>query len=87
LDVLGRRSESDKLLAQALADKVIPLSAAYQVALVYAARGQTDVAFQWLQRALQQRDAGMHWMKFDPILKGLNSDPRFKALLAQMHQA
>jgi TolB-like protein/Flp pilus assembly protein TadD len=87
LDALGRRSESDKILGQALASKTIPFSAAYQLALIYAARGQTDAAFQWLQRAFQQRDAGMHWMKFDPILKGLNSDPRFKALLAQMHQA
>jgi adenylate cyclase len=87
LDALGRRSESDKILGQALASKTIPFSAAYQLALIYAARGQTDAAFQWLQRALQQRDAGMHWMKFDPLLKGLNSDPRFKALLVQMHQA
>jgi TolB-like protein/Tfp pilus assembly protein PilF len=87
LDVLGRRSEADKILGQALASKTLPFSAAYQIALIYAARGQTDTAFQWLQRALQQRDAGMHWMKFDPILKGLSSDPRFKALLAQMHQA
>jgi TolB-like protein/Tfp pilus assembly protein PilF len=87
LDALGRRAEADKILAQALASKTIPFSAAYQLALIYAARGQTDTAFQWLQRALQQRDAGMHWMKFDPLLKGLSSDPRFKALLAQMHQA
>jgi TolB-like protein/Tfp pilus assembly protein PilF len=87
LDALGRRAEADKILAQALATKTIPLSAAYQLALIYAERGQTDTAFQWLQRALQQRDAGMHWMKFDPLLKGLSSDPRFKALLVQMHQA
>jgi TolB-like protein/Flp pilus assembly protein TadD len=87
LDALGRRSEADKILAAALASKTISSSAAYQLALIYAERGQTDTAFQWLQRALQQRDAGMHWMKFDPLLKGLSSDPRFKALLVQMHQA
>ena len=87
LDALGRTSESDKFLTQALASKTIPFAAAYQLGLIYAARGQTDTAFQWLQRALQQRDAGMHWMKFDPLLKGLSSDPRFKALLVQMHQA
>src|SRR5580658_9229447 len=87
LDALGRKSEADKILAEALASKTISSSAAYQIALIYAERGQTDSAFQWLQRALQQRDAGMHWMKFDPLLKGLSSDPRFKALLVQMHQA
>jgi hypothetical protein len=29
----------------------------------------------------------MHWMKFDPLLRGLSTDPRFKALLARMHQS
>jgi TPR repeat protein len=62
-------------------------AAAYQIALIYANRGDADAAFHWLQRALDQRDAGMHWMKFDPLLKGLRSDPRFQALLVKMHQA
>ena len=87
LDALGRKAEADRALAQAVALKGLPDSAAYQVALVYAARGDTDQAFSWLERALKQRDAGMHWMKFDPLLKRLSGDPRFKALLAQMHQA
>jgi adenylate cyclase len=87
LDALGRKAEADRTLAAALASKNLPESAAYQVALVYAHRGSTDQAFQWLERAWQQRDAGMHWMKFDPLLRGLAADPRFKALLAQMHQS
>ncbi len=87
LDALGRKAEADRALAQALAVKGIQDSAAYQVALVYAHRGNADLAFQWLERALRQRDAGMHWMKFDPLLQGLSADPRFKSLLARMHQS
>jgi TPR repeat protein len=84
---MGRKAEADRALSEVLASKSVPEAAAYQVALIYAHRGNTDQAFHWLERALKQRDAGMHWMKFDPLLKGLSADPRFKALLAQMHQS
>ena len=87
LDALGRRSESDRILSEVLANPAATDAAAYQIALVYANRGDADAAFHWLQRALEQRDAGMHWMKFDPLLKGLRADPRFQALLVKMHQA
>ena len=87
LDAMGRKAEADRALSEVLASKSVPEAAAYQVALIYAHRGNTDQAFHWLERALKQRDAGMHWMKFDPLLKGLSADPRFKALLAQMHQS
>jgi TolB-like protein/tetratricopeptide (TPR) repeat protein len=87
LDALGRRAESDRILNQALATQTTVDAAAYQIALIYANRGDADAAFHWLQRALEQRDAGMHWMKFDPLLQGLRSDPRFQALLLKMHQA
>ncbi len=87
LDALGRRGESDQIVSAVLATPAATDAAAYQIALIYANRGDADAAFHWLQRALDQRDAGMHWMKFDPLLKGLRSDPRFQALLVKMHQA
>lgn len=87
LDALGRRGESDQIMSAVLATPAATDAAAYQIALIYANRGDADATFHWLQRALDQRDAGMHWMKFDPLLKGLRSDPRFQALLVKMHQA
>ncbi len=87
LDRLGRREEADRVLSQALTVDTVVNGAAYQVALVYAARGEADQAFQWLERAYRQRDAGMHWMKYDPLLQPLKNDPRFRSLLAQMHQS
>jgi tetratricopeptide (TPR) repeat protein len=87
LDKLGRREEADKILAQALTRDTVVNGAAYQLAIVYANRGDKDRAFQWLERGVQQRDAGMLWMKYDPILRPLSHDPRFKTILAKMHQS
>ena len=84
---LGLRQEADKTLARALASKSVVDNAAYQVALVYATRGDSDQAFNWLERAYRQRDTGMRWMKFDPLLRPLSSDPRFKSLLVEMHRS
>ena len=87
LDALGRRAESDRILAQALADAHCTDGAAYQIALVYAARHDDGHALDWLERAWRQRDAGMHWMQFDPLLASLRTHPRFTALLTAMRPA
>jgi TolB-like protein/Flp pilus assembly protein TadD len=87
LNRLGRRAEADKVLAEGLTLDRAATGAADQVAVAYAALDDSEQAFQWLTRALQQRDAGMHWMKYDPLLQPLRNDSRFKSLLAQMHQA
>jgi adenylate cyclase len=84
LDALGQRVEADKYIARAIDDEQVANAAAYQIALVYAARGDKDRAFTWLERAYRQRDAGMLWIKYDPLLKGLRSDPRFAALVVKM---
>ena len=53
---LGRRSESDAALA-ALKSKYAG-EVAYQIAEVHAFRGEADLAFEWLERAYDQRDGG-----------------------------
>ncbi len=57
---------------------------AYQVADVYAWRGEKDKAFEWLERAYQQRDSGLNGLAYDPLLTGLQSDPRYDALLKKL---
>ncbi len=57
---------------------------AYQIAQVYAFRGDADKAFDWLERAYVQRDAGLTIIKGDPLLKNLESDPRHAAFLEKM---
>ena len=57
---------------------------AYQIAAVHAWRGETDAAFEWLERARAQRDASLIYIKFDPLLRKLHGDPRYAAWLMRM---
>ncbi|HJS57976.1 MAG TPA: tetratricopeptide repeat protein, partial [Vicinamibacteria bacterium] len=58
--------------------------AAWQIAQVFAFRGEADEAFEWLERAYAQRDPGITELKSDPLLKSLRADPRYTALLKKM---
>ena len=79
---LGRRSESDAALA-ALKSKYGG-EMAYQIAEVHAFRGEADLAFEWLERAYDQRDAGVSEIKGDRLMRGIVGDPRYKAFLRKL---
>jgi hypothetical protein len=57
----------------------------YNIASVYAYRGEKDLAFRHLEAAWQQREPLLLNLKSDPLLTGLRSDPRYKALLLRMN--
>ena len=78
----GRREESDKALNDLIAYHQD--DAAYQIAEAYAYRGDIDNAFQWMDRALRQRDPGSPELKSSPLMKSLRQDPRFAELLKKM---
>jgi tetratricopeptide (TPR) repeat protein len=50
----------------------------YEVALIYAGLGEGDAAFEWLDKAYDKRDKGLVYLKVDPPLDPLRSDPRFQ---------
>jgi tetratricopeptide (TPR) repeat protein len=79
---LGRRTESDANLAELIAK--FGTDDPYQIADAYAGRGETDQAFEWLDRAWSQRDSGLVEAKVDPLLSSLKKDPRYAALLTKM---
>jgi serine/threonine-protein kinase len=60
-------------------------SAAYQIAEVYAWRGERDKAFEWLERAYAQGDGGFTFLRVDPLLHALPTDPRFAAFSRKMN--
>ena len=80
--VRGDRQAADAALADLIANGRDNL--AYQIAEVYAVRGEKDKAFEWLQIALDNHDTGMLALLVDPLLHSLHSDPRYKNLLAKL---
>jgi predicted Zn-dependent protease len=82
---LGRASESDAALAQLITNHQGNM--AYQIAEIYAYRGEPDSAFEWLNRAYEQRDAGLRSLKIDPLVEGLRHDPRYTEFLKKIHLA
>jgi len=82
---LGHPAESDAALDE-LAREHGDV-AAYQIAQLHAMRGDAERAFEWLERAYRQRDAGLATMKVDHLLRGLHDDPRWRRMLERMRLA
>ena len=57
---------------------------AYEIALVYAGLGNKDEAFAWLEESYKVRDKGLTYLKLDPCMDPLRSDPRFQNLLRRV---
>jgi len=81
--VRGDRVEADAALADLIATGRGQLD--YQIADVYALRGEIDKAFEWLQISYESHDTGTLAILVDPLLHGLRDDPRYKALVAKMN--
>ena len=79
---LGKTRDADRTLAEFIAR--YQHEAAYQVAMIYAYRGSSDKAFEWLERAYRQRDTGLSEMKGNPLLRSIEKDPRYAAFMKQM---
>lgn len=84
--MIEHASGHEKQSLQALKDLIAKRAndMAYQVSDVYAWRGDKDKAFEWLERAYQQHDSGLNGIAYDPLLAGLQSDPRYGALLKKL---
>lgn len=81
----GQRAEAQQVLAelQTLAQRkyVSP----YDVATIYAALGEKEQAFDWLEKAYADRCGWLAWwLKVDPKFDSLRADERFTALLRRI---
>ena len=79
----NRKADSDAALARAIAQNGADWASA--IAQVYAFRGESDKALQWLDRAYAQHDEDLYFIKGDPILRALEPDPRYKAFLHKIN--
>jgi TolB-like protein/Tfp pilus assembly protein PilF len=79
------RQEAGKILdeiAQAIAEGLNV--SACMIAGIHSALGDLDPAFEWLNRAYEQREVGLVSLKVDPMLDGLRADARFAELVGRV---
>lgn len=79
----GNRAEVLRLLKELKRpkQKYVPPE---EIGAVYAALGQKDTAFQWLEQAYQVRSPSLVNLKVDPRFDGLRSDQRFSNLVRRI---
>jgi len=79
---LARQIGGDRSAADAALRTLIEKHAngfAYVIADVYALRDDAKATFEWLDRALSNRDPGIANLLFDPFILRYKEDPRFAA--------
>jgi TolB-like protein/Tfp pilus assembly protein PilF len=82
---LGQRAESDALLAAF--DKQYASSGGHatDMAYLHAFRGETGLAFEWLDRAVAGRDPTLYVIKGNiGVLPNIKRDPRYAAVLRKL---
>src|SRR5262249_45819232 len=74
----GNAHESDLALQRMLH---LPTAPDFNIACIYAYRGERDLAFEHLDRAYEARSVDLLDLKTELLLANLRADPRYKTLL------
>jgi TolB-like protein/DNA-binding winged helix-turn-helix (wHTH) protein/Flp pilus assembly protein TadD len=83
--VIGRKAEAEKILRDLDRKSQSAHVSPYLIATIYAGLGDKDKAFEFLEKAYQERSLDMTWnLKADLRIDNLRSDPRFQALLQRV---
>jgi TolB-like protein/Tfp pilus assembly protein PilF len=81
----GKKPEAQKVLEELrrLAQEG-RYSSALAIARIHSALDQKDQAFEWLRKACDERESQVVFLRVDPTLDNLRSDPRFAEILKEM---
>ena len=82
---LGRKADSDAALAALIAK--YEKDAPYNIAYVYAYRGEADKAFAWLDKAVEYGDGGLGEIVTDNLFDKIHADPRWLPFLRKIGKA
>lgn len=79
----GKKSEAVRRL-EVLIDNARSGGLALAVATVHLGLGEIDRAFEWLDKAVQEREGGLIWLNVNQRFAQLCGDPRFQNIVAQI---
>jgi len=84
LALAGKRDEALRVLETMQKESERRRIPSLDIAILHAALGDTDHAFEWLVRACDEHSEHVPYLKVNPRLDSLRSDPRFDALLTRL---
>jgi len=82
--LMGKRIEAQKIIAELMESSRKQYVSPYDVATIYAALGDKDQAFTWLDKAFEDRSEWLGLMTTDFRMDSLRSDPRFPDLMRRV---
>jgi len=82
--VAGKKSEARRALAQVEEISKRRYVPPYWLAGVHAGLGDQDRAFEWLEKAYEDRTVFITFLKVDPVMDALRPDPRYADLLRRV---
>jgi len=82
----GQEDKANELLEELkeLKNKSLAGSPSFFIAVIYSALEEKELAFQWFEKAYEDHDVEMVWLKTEPQLYPLHDDPRFQDLLKRV---
>jgi tetratricopeptide (TPR) repeat protein len=80
----GKRKETEQLIDDINTHYLLGENDYRSMALIYAALGERDAAFYWLEESFERRESALCSLKLDPKLDSLRNDPRFEALVNKL---
>lgn len=82
--VSGREDEAKKIIENAGIENMLSSNDYRGVALVYVALGETDEAFEWLEKSYQKHEESLCSIGIDPKFDPIRDDPRFNEILKKV---
>src|SRR6476659_463266 len=83
LAATGKRDEAQTILNEIISKRHQNWVTAYEIAIIYTWLGDFENAFRWLAQAEREHAVGFTFVRVDPHLAKLRSDPRFLELLRE----
>jgi serine/threonine protein kinase/tetratricopeptide (TPR) repeat protein len=81
----NRRGDAERVLTELKEQSARRYVSPYLIAQVCLGLGRNGEAFEWLEKAYMQRDSELPWIRVDPMLDPLRSDPRLTHLIDRMN--
>ena len=81
----GNKAEAERLLADLITESKKQYVSPYYFAVVYVGLGKPEEAIDWLEKAFADRSNGLVFLKVEPELDDLRSNPRFVVLQQKLN--